>query len=41
MRSLIKVLIVSVALLVVTGCEKTIKEGVNMNDRPSELASAK
>jgi len=41
MRLLAKLLLLSITLLLVAGCEKTIKEGVNMNDKPSELASAK
>lgn len=41
MRAMIKMLVLGVALLVVVGCEKTVKEGVNMKDAPSELASVK
>lgn len=40
MRAMIKLLLVSIALLVVTGCEKNIKEGVNRVDTPPTLASA-
>jgi hypothetical protein len=40
MRAMIKLLLVSIALLVATGCEKNVKEGVNQVDTPPTLASA-
>jgi predicted small secreted protein len=40
MRALITLLVAAIALLL-TGCEKNIKEGVNQREVPSELASAK
>jgi hypothetical protein len=40
MRAVMMVVAV-VALGVVAGCEKTVKEGVNQRPVPSELAAAK
>ena len=37
----VMMLVVVLAFVILTGCEKTIKEGVNQRDVPSELASAK
>jgi hypothetical protein len=37
----VMIMVVVVGFLGVVGCEKTVKEGVNQREVPSELASSK